>query len=122
MATCPSGHESASDDFCDVCGFRIGAPGIVIDPALAGADFGNAAAPADAGDCPRCGAPRVGQFCEACGFDFTTGGAPVPPPTMSLPATVQSATPPPATPPPATRPRPRRGSPRPRRGSRGPPW
>jgi FHA domain len=24
MATCPSGHESADDDFCDVCGFAIG--------------------------------------------------------------------------------------------------
>jgi len=24
MATCPSGHESASDDFCDVCGVRMG--------------------------------------------------------------------------------------------------
>ena len=84
-----------------MCGFPIGAPSIVIDPALAGADFGNAAAPAGAGDCPRCGVPRVGQFCEACGFDFTTGGAPVPPPTMSLPVTVQSATPAPATPPPA---------------------
>jgi hypothetical protein len=24
MATCPSGHDSADDDFCDVCGFAIG--------------------------------------------------------------------------------------------------
>jgi hypothetical protein len=24
MASCPSGHESADDDFCDVCGFAIG--------------------------------------------------------------------------------------------------
>ena len=24
MATCPSGHEAADDDFCDVCGFAIG--------------------------------------------------------------------------------------------------
>ena len=24
MATCPSGHKSAHDDFCDVCGFAIG--------------------------------------------------------------------------------------------------
>jgi len=24
MATCASGHESADDDFCDVCGFAIG--------------------------------------------------------------------------------------------------
>ena len=24
MAVCPNGHDSASDDFCDVCGMRIG--------------------------------------------------------------------------------------------------
>ena len=23
MAICPNGHDSASDDFCDVCGMRI---------------------------------------------------------------------------------------------------
>ena len=26
MAVCPNGHDSASDDFCDVCGMRIGGP------------------------------------------------------------------------------------------------
>ena len=26
MAVCPNGHDSASDDFCDVCGMRIGRP------------------------------------------------------------------------------------------------
>lgn len=24
MAVCPNGHDSASDDFCDLCGMRIG--------------------------------------------------------------------------------------------------
>ena len=24
MAVCPNGHDSASDDFCDTCGIRIG--------------------------------------------------------------------------------------------------
>ena len=24
MAVCPNGHDSASDDFCDTCGMRIG--------------------------------------------------------------------------------------------------
>ena len=28
MANCPSGHESADDDFCDVCGFAISAMGV----------------------------------------------------------------------------------------------
>ncbi|HJY73600.1 MAG TPA: FHA domain-containing protein, partial [Streptosporangiaceae bacterium] len=23
MAVCPTGHDSASDDFCDICGMRI---------------------------------------------------------------------------------------------------
>ena len=39
MATCPSGHQSASDDFCDVCGVLIGAaPSLAPDgaPAEAG--------------------------------------------------------------------------------------
>ena len=28
MAACPSGHESADDDFCDVCGFAIAPMGV----------------------------------------------------------------------------------------------
>ena len=67
MAVCPSGHDSASDDFCDVCGMRIsGSP-----PAGASAAGASAAgASAAAEPCPRCGTPRTGQFCEACGFNF----------------------------------------------------
>jgi len=90
MAICPSGHESASDDYCDVCGMLIGtavlaplaqAPGSMLQapgrmpgqgPFKAPGGFGTAE-----GACPRCGVPRAGQFCESCGFDFTaasTGG------------------------------------------------
>jgi hypothetical protein len=54
MATCPSGHASADYDFCDVCGVTIGADDIPV-------------------VCPSCGVPRAGQFCEACGYDFTSG-------------------------------------------------
>ena len=70
MATCPSGHESADDDFCDVCGFAIG-------PAAVPATIA-ATAPAP---CPHCGVPRAGQFCESCGYDFTasTNGGAAPP-------------------------------------------
>jgi hypothetical protein len=57
MSTCPEGHDTASTDFCDVCGIRVGAPA----PAQAG--------PAAAA-CPRCGAERSGQFCETCGYSF----------------------------------------------------
>ncbi len=77
MAVCPSGHDSASDDFCDVCGMRIGGPpasaSVSGAPASGGAPSGAAGPPPAAGaaePCPRCGTPRTGQFCEACGFNF----------------------------------------------------
>ena len=78
MATCPSGHESASDDFCDVCGVLIGAAVSLAPiggggPAASGAT-GGGAAPAPGVPCPRCGVPRAGQFCESCGYDFTVVG------------------------------------------------
>ena len=70
MALCPSGHDSASDDFCDVCGMRIGGSPATSPSAAVSApprlDPANSAAEA----CPRCGTPRTGQFCEACGFNF----------------------------------------------------
>jgi hypothetical protein len=110
MAICPNGHDSASDDFCDVCGMRIAAS-----PSLGGSTgssggpggmgpggYGSAgggpsgrhapgsspvtgmpgAGPGGAGagePCPRCGTPRVGQFCEACGYKFGAGQPPWPP-------------------------------------------
>jgi FHA domain len=86
VPTCPSGHESASDDFCDVCGVLIGAvpslapaqaPVTVIGTGTAGSTgpgpgsggAGPGSAPAE--PCPRCGVSRTGQFCESCGYDFT---------------------------------------------------
>ena len=64
---CPQGHDSASSDFCDVCGTTISSS-----PSRGGMT-GKHHAPgrfvASAGEtCPRCGAPVVGQFCDACGF------------------------------------------------------
>jgi hypothetical protein len=67
MALCPNGHDSASDDFCDVCGMRIGNAAADPSPATSAPPPG----PASGGEtCPRCGTPRTGQFCEACGFNF----------------------------------------------------
>jgi hypothetical protein len=63
MPICPADHFSVRDDFCDVCGMRIGATPL---PSAAAAD-----PPAES--CPECGTPRLGQFCEACGFDFASG-------------------------------------------------
>jgi FHA domain len=85
MATCPSGHQSADDDFCDVCGFAIG-------PAAVPATIA-ATAPAQ---CPHCGIPRAGQFCEACGYDFTVIRVGAEPPATRI----ELATPPSAARPP----------------------
>ena len=101
MATCPSGHQSASDDFCDVCGVLIGAPpslgpGLDPDAGPVAAAGGSAAGGAETNgtetngtvsgaafrwseSCPVCGTPRDGQFCESCGHNFSAPAAgPVP--------------------------------------------
>ena len=78
MTLCPNGHDSASDDFCDVCGMRIGGTSASSGPGSAPAAGGPAPWPGPAASsgtapeaCPRCGTPRTGQFCEACGFNFS---------------------------------------------------
>ena len=61
MATCPAGHDSAHDDYCDECGAPLGG-----DP--------GPAPEAPAGQqCPACGGDLrdpVGRFCEACGHEL----------------------------------------------------
>lgn len=94
--TCPNGHASAAADYCDTCGVAI--PPAVPDPATAspaasGTPGGDAVAspPAIAGPvptlCPNCGTPHdpAALFCEACGYDFTTGTTPRPPDTATGP-------------------------------------
>ncbi len=81
MSTCPSGHDSASDDYCDVCGLPIPAGGSASAPsAPAEAPADDAPAEAAATACPNCQAtnPPNALFCEACGYDFTTGSMPRP--------------------------------------------
>ena len=99
MATCPAGHQSATDDFCDVCGFRIDA-GVFTQtgaaPVMTGHGSGRQAAPPGGGpaerqgasveSCPRCGAPRVGQFCEDCGYSFAMPQPVRPPRVGAVPA------------------------------------
>ena len=90
MAVCPDGHQSGSDDFCDVCGLRItsmsqaqptgdpwgspsrapGAAGRPQQPSGLGGD--TVADPS----CPQCGTGRTGRFCEGCGLDYSTGRLP----------------------------------------------
>jgi ribosomal protein L37AE/L43A len=112
-ATCPNGHVSVAEDYCDTCGAPIAAP-----PEAAGSSSGptptGAAAPggpaatvapgespevpetsaasatsqapeapetaeaAEGHACPNCGTENIegALFCEACGYDFTTGAMP----------------------------------------------
>jgi len=100
--TCPKGHPSSEPDFCSECGAKIqGAP----------ASSPTAAAPS-APPCPDCGAPRTdtaSNFCEVCGYNFSTGThgnvpeepAPPPPPPPAPPPEPPPA--PPPEPPPAPR-------------------
>lgn len=71
-ATCPAGHPSATDDYCDTCGVPINAaPEAPPPPPPAPA----AEAPPEpaAVACPGCGADVQGQFCESCGYDVVAG-------------------------------------------------
>ncbi len=115
MAVCPNGHDSASDDFCDVCGMRIGGS-----PATGPSPAASVPPPwpdVAAETCPRCGTPRTGQFCEACGFNFQgprfiPAGPPPPAPASVLPGQLPPpvlasrllARPAPGLPPPSLRP------------------
>lgn len=90
MNTCPNGHQSATDDFCDTCGAPIVATASPPPPASVPAPPPTPARK----PCPNCGAENIAEamFCEGCGYDFTTGQLP-PPPSASLQA---QATPPPS--------------------------
>src|SRR6201989_1713971 len=69
---CPQGHDSASSDFCDLCGTSISSSRSRPD-GMTGKHHapGRFVASGDE-SCPRCGSAVVGQFCEACGFRVST--------------------------------------------------
>jgi hypothetical protein len=77
--TCPNGHTSTASDYCDTCGAPIPAAATASDPATAGEAVTAGSAP-DVQACPNCGSPHdaAALFCEACGYDFTTGTMPRP--------------------------------------------
>ena len=73
MSTCPAGHESAADDYCDQCGRRMGGAPETSSAPAASASPGLTAGEPGAQPCPECGTPRSGRFCEVCRFDFVSG-------------------------------------------------
>lgn len=78
-SVCPSGHTSTADDYCDVCGMPIdtddGAVESATDSSPAAEQTGD---PSGESQCPNCGQANTpgALFCEACGYDFTTGTMP----------------------------------------------
>ena len=91
--TCPNGHASTASDYCDTCGVPIPAGATASEPAAAGEAVTAGSAP-DPQPCPNCGSPHdaAALFCEACGYDFTTGTMPRPPDPSPSPDAVAVAT------------------------------
>ncbi|MGW7543863.1 FHA domain-containing protein [Streptomyces sp. NPDC054770] len=102
MPTCPNGHQSGSDDWCEVCGHRMAgavpppppptAGGYGFPPPAPGAPAGGPMAGGPMGGgrhlsavpngpepelCPQCRTPREGgaPFCEECRWNFLTNTA-----------------------------------------------
>jgi len=83
--TCPAGHRSATDDYCDQCGapMRPGDRSASVDPGGASgrtSEIAGAAGPAPEATktCVHCGSPAASRdrFCEVCGYDFVSGEVP----------------------------------------------
>lgn len=84
MPTCPNGHQSGSDDWCEVCGHRMAGPGAPAGavpplpppppPAYGYPGPGDPNATAQAELCPQCRTPReaMAPFCEECRYNFLT--------------------------------------------------
>lgn len=83
MPTCPNGHQSGSDDWCEVCGHRMaGSGGPVPPPSPQPAPpYGYPQPGEGAGAhpelCPQCGTQREANapFCEHCRWNFLTNSA-----------------------------------------------
>ncbi|MZD06129.1 FHA domain-containing protein [Streptomyces sp. SID5785] len=85
MPTCPNGHQSGSDDWCEVCGHRMAGavPPPPPPPPAAGYGYPGPSVPqAPMGGgapelCPQCRTPREGgaPFCEECRWNFLTNTA-----------------------------------------------
>jgi hypothetical protein len=127
MAThvCPKGHLSSEPDYCSECGSKIQSTSELL-AEMQGSPSGSSVAqavatpiattPASSSSigtiaCPACGAPHSdadGNFCEICGYNFSTGqpaDLPIatltPPPAVPVPIPTPVPTPVPTTAPPS---------------------
>ncbi len=67
---CPKGHQSTESDYCSECGAKILGNSEAELSQQVNANNNNII------NCPACGAdhdPDSGNFCEICGYDFTSG-------------------------------------------------
>ncbi|MFD9289340.1 FHA domain-containing protein [Streptomyces sp. NPDC060030] len=99
MPTCPNGHQSGSEDWCEVCGHRMAgttAPaGAVPPPPPPPPARGYGYPPQGGGPtaqaelCPQCRTPReaMAPYCEECRWNFLTNTA-----TSYTPLAPQSGT------------------------------
>lgn len=76
MPTCPTGHDSTDDEFCEVCGRAMDGP--AAPPATPAPPPPEPEAPPEGATCQSCGIPLAGRFCEACGHDSLTTPPPEP--------------------------------------------
>lgn len=81
MSTCPNGHDTQADDYCDTCGATMGAAPTAPAPSTDSrpAESAEPTPPESAaGPCPNCAVENAAGalFCEACGYDYTTGSMP----------------------------------------------
>ncbi|WP_328867065.1 FHA domain-containing protein [Streptomyces sp. NBC_00304] len=83
MPTCPNGHQSGSEDWCEVCGHRVAGAAVPPPPPPPPAPgYGYPPSPgpdatAQADICPQCRTPReaMAPFCEECRWNFLTNTA-----------------------------------------------
>ncbi|MFB7465939.1 FHA domain-containing protein [Streptomyces sp. NPDC056224] len=103
MPTCPNGHQSASDDWCEVCGHRMAASeGPPPAPSYGYGFPPTAGEPtAQAELCPQCRTPReaMAPFCEECRYNFLTRTATSYTPLTPDPGPQGSGATPPSAPP-----------------------
>jgi hypothetical protein len=91
MPTCPNGHRSSGDDWCDECGLRIppqgGPPAYPGTTAAPQSGTGSEAGSGGPEACPTCGTPREARalFCEECRHQFATPAPSFPVPAPAYP-------------------------------------